>query len=294
MGQKMQLKKRYFISIIAIGLFAYMAAWGQIQSPRPKNWDFLATHDNRALININKIYISIVPMPFIPLHADPNEYGLIPEQLRARIEKKLREAGIKIETEKTIAEEQSKVLTKRFENRNIEMRNLVFKSAKIPELRVFIEIFKLNDSQQHIFFVQTSLSRAVNLAEPKWISAFKTDVWKTDPVIKVATLQNIPVKVTDVALDQVEAFIEAYRQVNPSSNQPPDANEVQASHQKQVGSANKSAVVEYKYIASKNSEVFHRPDCRWAERISPENLVSYSSREEAIEAGKRPCKSCKP
>jgi hypothetical protein len=294
MGQKMQLKSRYFISIITIGLFAYMAVLGQIQSPRPENWDFLATHDNRALININKIYLSIRPMPFIPLHADPNEYGLIPEQLRARIENELRQADIRVEAEKAIAGEQSKVLIKRLENQNIEMRNLVFKSAKIPELRVFIEILKLNDSQQHIFFVQTSLSRAVNLAEPKWISAFKTDVWKTDPVIKLVTLQNIPVEITEVALEQVEAFIEAYRQVNPSSNQPLDADDFQTSHQKQVGSANKSAVVEYKYIASRKSEVFHRPDCRWAERISPENLVVYASRDEAIKDGKRPCKSCKP
>ncbi|MCX5639074.1 MAG: hypothetical protein NTX52_15470 [Planctomycetota bacterium] len=56
----------------------------------------------------------------------------------------------------------------------------------------------------------------------------------------------------------------------------------------------KKAVAEYKYVASKNSQVFHTPNCRSAKRISPENMVGYSSREEAVNAGKNPCKICKP
>ncbi len=48
------------------------------------------------------------------------------------------------------------------------------------------------------------------------------------------------------------------------------------------------------YIASKNSSVFHKSDCRWAQNISEDNRVTYSSREEAISSGKRPCKSCNP
>ncbi len=51
---------------------------------------------------------------------------------------------------------------------------------------------------------------------------------------------------------------------------------------------------EWKYVASKKSEVFHRPDCKWAERISPGNLIGFKSREEAIKSGRRPCKSCEP
>lgn len=48
------------------------------------------------------------------------------------------------------------------------------------------------------------------------------------------------------------------------------------------------------YVASKIREPFHKADCEWASRISPENLVTYSSREEAIQAGHRPCKVCRP
>ena len=51
---------------------------------------------------------------------------------------------------------------------------------------------------------------------------------------------------------------------------------------------------ECKYVASKNSKVFHRPDCKWAKRISPKNLIGFKPREEAIRSGRRPCKRCRP
>jgi len=48
------------------------------------------------------------------------------------------------------------------------------------------------------------------------------------------------------------------------------------------------------YVASKNSQVFHRPDCKSAAKISEKNLVHYNTREEAIQAGKKPCAECRP
>jgi len=51
---------------------------------------------------------------------------------------------------------------------------------------------------------------------------------------------------------------------------------------------------QWKHVASKKSEVFHRLGCKWAKRISPKNLIGFKSREEAIRSGRRPCNSCKP
>jgi len=51
---------------------------------------------------------------------------------------------------------------------------------------------------------------------------------------------------------------------------------------------------EWKYVASRKSEVFHRPDCRWAKKISPKNLIGFKNKGEAIRSGRRPCKVCKP
>ena len=48
------------------------------------------------------------------------------------------------------------------------------------------------------------------------------------------------------------------------------------------------------WTASKNSKVFHRSDCSFNKRISPENLIKFDSREQALQTGRRPCKTCKP
>ena len=49
-----------------------------------------------------------------------------------------------------------------------------------------------------------------------------------------------------------------------------------------------------KYVGSKNSDKYHKPSCVWAKRIKPENLVCFSSKEEAEDKGYKPCSVCKP
>jgi len=48
------------------------------------------------------------------------------------------------------------------------------------------------------------------------------------------------------------------------------------------------------YVASAAGRTFHRPGCEWTQRITPQNLVLYKSRDEAIAAGKKPCQVCNP
>lgn len=49
-----------------------------------------------------------------------------------------------------------------------------------------------------------------------------------------------------------------------------------------------------KYVGSINSNVYHYPDCRYVQRIKPENKIWFSSSEDARTHGYRPCKVCKP
>jgi len=65
-------------------------------------------------------------------------------------------------------------------------------------------------------------------------------------------------------------------------------------YKSKVGSPATVQKKEWKYVASKKSNVFHRPDCKWVKKISTNNLVGFKSREEAIRSGRRPCKSCRP
>lgn len=90
-------------------------------------------------------------------------------------------------------------------------------------------------------------------------------------------------------------FIRDYHLANPLSNEQSDinaGNNVSVTSPK--GQIRSGVTAQYKYVSSKNSKIFHLPQCRSAKRIKPENLVGYNSREEVIQAGKRPCKVCKP
>ena len=48
------------------------------------------------------------------------------------------------------------------------------------------------------------------------------------------------------------------------------------------------------FVGSSRSPVFHKASCPSVKKLSPNNLVTYGSRDEAIQAGKRPCPICNP
>lgn len=48
------------------------------------------------------------------------------------------------------------------------------------------------------------------------------------------------------------------------------------------------------FVASKSSKIFHRNDCPHCQRISDDKKVYFSTRDQAIASGRRPCKTCKP
>ena len=165
-----------------------------------------------------------------------------------------------------------------------------------PALRVDINMLRLDNSQQHVFRVQTSLARSVYLAtQPKL--GFQADVWKEKAAMQEVSVQNMPATVTAVVLTQVDSFIADYRIANPQGGQPADANDFAAlitAPTRQNQPPVKLTTAEHGFVASKNSKVFHKPTCSSAKRIKPGNLVTYGTRAKATEAGKRPCKICKP
>ena len=48
------------------------------------------------------------------------------------------------------------------------------------------------------------------------------------------------------------------------------------------------------FVGSKNSDVYHYPNCSYAKKIKEENKIWFNSIEEATAAGYRPCKKCNP
>ena len=48
------------------------------------------------------------------------------------------------------------------------------------------------------------------------------------------------------------------------------------------------------YVGSKNSDVYHYPDCRYAKNIKSGNMIYFDTPEDAVGAGYHSCKVCKP
>ena len=259
----MKTKKHFLFLVVVIGILC-VPVLGQIEPPLRTDGLVLLGQPNPALAGIEKLHVFIV----LP-DSEPNKDGLVWRELEAKVINKLNEAGIKI------------------------MVGIAGNILNIDELRVYIDMLKFADSQQYVFHIQTSAARKIALpTQPQ--RYIKTNVWKTTPVMQAISLQNMPAKVTDVVLKQVEAFTYAYFAANPKIKQLAGTNDITTVAKKRGKPGTKPVVAKYEYVASKNSKVFHKPDCSSAKGISPKNLVSYNSRGEAIKTGKRPCKRCKP
>lgn len=48
------------------------------------------------------------------------------------------------------------------------------------------------------------------------------------------------------------------------------------------------------FVGNRNSQVLHLPLCAALSRTAEENLVSFSTRQEALDAGYTPCQRCSP
>ncbi len=230
--------------------------------------------------------------PVLIGRANPALAGI--EQLYTELRSDTRISHVGITTLQDIHEK----VERRLDKANIKIISRPFLDSRpkpflVPELRIDIGTLKLEDSQQYVFRIQASVSREVRLVRKNNFS-FKANVWKAEPVMQAVSVKSMPAKVTGVVLEQVDAFIHAYLAANPPGTRPSAPNDITGKPEKLTKPDAKPAVAEYKYIASKNSKVFHKPDCRWSKRIKPANLVGYNSRNEATEAGKRPCKMCKP
>jgi hypothetical protein len=234
-----------------------------------------------VLADISNLHVTI-------LHAGEEPNGLVWEKLKAQINNQISQAGIKVFSPEP---------------------GVMYKLPIWPELQIRVDMLKLEQPQQYVFHIQTLLAKSIYV-QLKPALRQKADVWKTEPMMQAVPVENMPDKVTEVVLKQVDGFIEAWRAANPTDKQLSDANEISIIPKEQIKPAIKEAVSENKpalpapstvegsaverYVASKSSKVFHKSTCTWANRIASENLVHYKTRDDAINDGKRPCKTCNP
>jgi flagellar biosynthesis protein FlhF len=48
------------------------------------------------------------------------------------------------------------------------------------------------------------------------------------------------------------------------------------------------------FVANRNSDVFHHPDCKWTQKIKSKNMITFSSVRAAEVAHFKPCQDCRP
>lgn len=171
------------------------------------------------------------------------------------------------------------------------------KTGLTPRLVVSIEAIAVADCGQYVYRVQTSLNRVVTFSNHRDLSV-QAAVWRLRPTMKVVAQAQASEALAASVLTQVEAFIGAYQaaiRLRPRSGDAEGGTSAAEAVSQQGDKVTADhPITRYSFVASKNSAVFHRPECRWAQSISERNLVGYKTRDEAIEAGKRPCKSCQP
>jgi len=160
-------------------------------------------------------------------------------------------------------------------------------------LKVLIKVYKPSELKSFIYNLKVYFIQTVALERiPE--TKIDTATWELSWLghgSKERLTESIPANLKIM----IDSFIRDYRTANSfnaESSGTETADDVSVTSPK--GQIHSNVAVSYKYVSSKNSQVFHRPNCRSAKRIKPENLVGYNSREEAIQSGKRPCKVCRP
>jgi hypothetical protein len=259
-GENMAVHAYFTAAVILLGVS--VGGTMDISSPSEEML-LIATHE--ALAGTDKISVTLATQE------TPQVEKLVDiRKLRAQVVAKLKEAGIEYMEDE---------------------------AGVYPRLIVQIEGVAVPECARYVCRVQTSMNRVVTFTAVRDLQV-EAEVWRLRPVMKVATGSEAGKVIADAVLAQVEAFIDACQsarklQTRLTSSEPNTPASGAPSRAKS-SSQDPQTASQLPFVASKSASVFHRPDCRWAQNISGDNRLSYKTREEAVQASKRPCKSCKP
>jgi len=217
---------------------------------------------NPALVGIRQLYVIVVPA-----------YA----ELGVQVEQRIAETAIMVLPAPSLGEP--------------------FIAGSIAELRINIDLLGPLNVQRYVWRVQTSVTVDVRPQVDTPVIV-RSDVWMVGATAQPASPREEFATVSNLVMEQVEAFISAWLTANRQAGLVPETDRSGAVSPQPVPQQARPQArpteAKYQYLSSKYSKIFHKPDCRWAKRILPKNLAGYNSREEAVKAGKRPCKICKP
>jgi len=168
--------------------------------------------------------------------------------------------------------------------------------AAYPRLVCLVTVHEIQRQQVVAYHLELLLEQEVLLVVDRG-RRLAAVTWRLSRLAS-APAEQLHEQVMEKLLELADRFIQDYDAARRSAERCGEPNEPTIGNVPGRGgdSAKPAAAqsVEYKYVASKNGKVFHRPTCGAAKRILPANLVGYNSREQALADGKRPCKRCRP
>jgi len=144
------------------------------------------------------------------------------------------------------------------------------KSTAFDRLTVYVDILKIEDQKKIVFHSAAFFSKKMPLQ--------RIILWKDQSPLKITETKIAHAEIEKNILSQVDMFLKICI-ASPAPIATKDAS----------GEAEQG-----KFVSSKNSQIFHKIDCSSAKRIKSENKILYDNRQQAIDAGKRPCKKCEP
>lgn len=246
--------------------------------------DGLDVRFDAGLVDINEVDTDVV----IRLHPtlDPNASKKFGAPLEKSIRTRLEASGIHVydETADAKARATREIVSRR---RNVDPNTLRVRPGALPVLRAGVDVVSLGQDGPVALYASTSFARLVCLDGPR-APSFQATVWNADSVMKSVPSSQWQDEAQKVVLEQVESFIAARKAAASHDG------ETRMTSGAPALLRSTASASQYPFVASKSGSVFHRPDCRLAQNISDDNRLGYNTREEAIQAGKRPCKSCKP
>ncbi|MGB7582587.1 MAG: Ada metal-binding domain-containing protein [Sedimentisphaerales bacterium] len=239
---------------------------------------------NPALADVNCFYITV---RLRGAYNDSN--SALTTQIEQQVEATFRDYDINVIDTNVDANSPLAMLAKK---RLGSVSNLRWRPANVPEFRIEIDLLNLPDTNQCIFRLQTSFLKRAQLENgPK--ANMMADVWKDEPVMRLVATKDLAESLISAAIVQARAFIGSWS-VTRAADKQSEVSQTKPQLRKATDENDKQQSVESKYVSSKNSQIFHKASCSSAKRISPNNLVSYATRDAAIAAGKKPCERCNP
>lgn len=289
-----------FVGPTGVGKTTTVAKLAALQTFEMKKRVALITLDNHRIGGIEqlKIFARIIGIPIIVV-SDSKELKKALKKLKNKDIVLLDTAGV---SQKDI--DRFHELKNVFDRmRHIEIQLLLDATKKQKDLFALLEKFKAIPISALIF---TKLDETTSYG-----NMFNLLIRRRIPISYFSNGQQVP---GDIERASLESFAEMIMsdekgKVTVSgvpqkesdlkeSNRKPEQNFIKGEEHKSREEKHSPEVVDRHsskfYVANKNSDIFHYPGCKWANKIKSENLIVFECVLDAVDKDYKPCRLCKP